>query len=74
MAREKGCQAIAVGHHQNDQAETILLNLKRGAGLRGLAGMRPKSANPMAPDSVPIVLCYARHAIILNITCATNGT
>ena len=39
-ARENGCQAIAVAHHQNDQAETILLNLKRGAGLRGLAGMR----------------------------------
>lgn len=66
MAREKGCQAIAVGHHQNDQAETILLNLKRGAGLRGLAGMRPKSANPMAPDSVPIVrplLCTTRDYI-----------
>ncbi|MBR2166643.1 MAG: tRNA lysidine(34) synthetase TilS [Paludibacteraceae bacterium] len=66
MAREKGCQAIAVAHHRNDQAETILLNLKRGAGLRGLAGMRPKSVNPMAPDSVPIVrplLCTTRDYI-----------
>ena len=65
-AREQGCQAIAVGHHQNDQAETLLLNLKRGTGLRGLAGMRPISANPMAPDSVPIVrplLCTTRRYI-----------
>lgn len=65
-ARENGCQAIAVAHHQNDQAETILLNLKRGAGLRGLAGMRAKSPNPMAPDSVPIVrplLCTTRDYI-----------
>jgi len=65
-ARSEGCQAIAVAHHQNDQAETILLNLKRGAGLRGLAGMRPISANPTAPDSMPIVrplLCTTRDYI-----------
>ena len=65
-ARQHGCQAIAVAHHQNDQAETLLMNLKRGAGLRGLAGMRPKSANPMAPDSVPVVrplLCTTRDYI-----------
>ena len=54
-ARTHGCQAVAVAHHQNDQAETVLLHLKRGTGLRGLAGMRPKSANPMAPESLPIV-------------------
>ena len=65
-ARAQGCQAIAVAHHRNDQAETILLNLKRGAGIRGLAGMRPKSANPMAPDGVPIIrplLCTTREYI-----------
>ncbi|MBQ5378972.1 MAG: tRNA lysidine(34) synthetase TilS [Paludibacteraceae bacterium] len=66
IARVHGCQAIAVAHHQNDQAETVLLNLKRGAGIRGLAGMRPVSANPMAPDSVPVVrplLCTTRDYI-----------
>ena len=65
-AQANGCQAVAVAHHQNDQAETLLLNLKRGAGLRGLAGMRPKSANPMAPDGVPVVrplLCTTRDYI-----------
>ena len=65
-ARAYGCQAVAVAHHQNDQAETILLNLKRGTGLRGLAGMRPKSTNPMAPNGVPVVrplLCTTRDYI-----------
>ena len=46
VAAETGCKAIAVAHHQNDQAETVLLNLKRGTGIRGLCGMRAKSRNP----------------------------
>ena len=63
MARKHQCQAVCVAHHQNDQAETILLNLKRGTGIRGLAGMRPISANPIVPESVPVVrplLCTTR--------------
>lgn len=46
VAAVTGCKAIAVAHHQNDQAETVLLNLKRGTGIRGLCGMRAKSGNP----------------------------
>ena len=66
IAQEQGCQAVAVAHHQNDQAETLLLNLKRGAGIRGLAGMRPISANPIVPQGLPIVrplLCTTRDYI-----------
>lgn len=45
VAKAEGCKAIAVAHHQNDQAETVLLNLKRGTGIRGLCGMRAKAEN-----------------------------
>ena len=52
-------QCIAVAHHKNDQAETLLLNLVRGTGIRGLAGMYPlrnKVARPL--------LCVTRDEIL----------
>jgi tRNA(Ile)-lysidine synthase len=39
LARKHGCTAIATGHTQTDQAETLLMRLLRGSGLRGLSAM-----------------------------------
>ncbi len=49
MRRELGCAHVAVAHHMEDQAETVLLNLVRGTGLRGLAGMRERNGNIVRP-------------------------
>jgi tRNA(Ile)-lysidine synthase len=40
VATDHGADAVALAHHQRDQAETVLLHLLRGAGLRGASGMR----------------------------------
>jgi tRNA(Ile)-lysidine synthase len=53
-----GTCAIAVAHHKDDNAETILLNLIRGTGIAGLQGIRPKSGDIVRP-----LLCVNRTEI-----------
>ena len=48
-AEEFGCKHIATAHHRDDQVETVLMNLFRGSGLKGLGGIRPVRDNIIRP-------------------------
>lgn len=49
VAEELGAAKIATGHHKNDNAETVLFNLFRGSGLKGLRGIPYKRDNIIRP-------------------------
>ncbi|MDR0995328.1 MAG: tRNA lysidine(34) synthetase TilS [Tannerella sp.] len=49
LREELGAQAIAVAHHRDDNAETMLLGLLRGSGIRGLRGMLPRQGKIVRP-------------------------
>ena len=48
-ARAEGCALIATGHHAGDNAETVLMNLVRGSGLKGLCGIPERRGNLIRP-------------------------
>jgi len=63
VREETGAGAIAVGHTRDDQAETLLMRLLRGAGATGLGGMRPRVGDvirPLLGVSRDEVLAYLR--------------
>lgn len=49
VASDLGGAKIATGHHKDDQAETILLHLLRGAGSAGISGIRPINHDIIRP-------------------------
>jgi len=58
VLESEGGDFVAVAHHQNDVAETLLMNLSRGSGLKGGSSIRPKRDNIIRP-----LLCVSRKEI-----------
>lgn len=49
IRRENGFSSIATAHNKNDIIETFFVNLSRGTGIKGLTGIKPKTAHIIRP-------------------------
>ena len=58
LRKDIGAVGICVAHHRDDSVETVLLNMIRGTGLRGLTGIQPRNGYVLRP-----LLCVSRDEI-----------
>ena len=75
LREEQGAEAIAVAHHRDDSIETMLLNLMRGTGIKGLAGIKPKNryiVRPLLEISKQDIMQYAAKRKLPFVTDSSN--
>ena len=75
-AEAEGCQFIATAHNADDNAETVLLNLIRGTGVKGLGGIPPtqgKIVRPLLGLTRPEILAYLEEHRIPHREDSTNA-
>lgn len=58
LRKDIGAAGICVAHHRDDSVETVILNLVRGTGVRGLTGIRSRNGYVLRP-----LLCVSRDEI-----------
>lgn len=75
-SEEVSAGAIAVAHHRDDNAETFFLNILRGTGITGLAGIKPRNGNiirPLLDVRRADIEDYLRNKGIGYVVDSTNG-
>jgi tRNA(Ile)-lysidine synthase len=74
-ARKHGFDKIALGHHKEDMAETVLINILRGSGPQGISGIPPKRdlfIRPLININRSDIECFLRAENIAHITDSSN--
>lgn len=74
-AKEHGFDRIALAHHGDDQAETVLMRIVRGSGLHGLSGIPPKRGpfiRPLLAVSKDDILKYCQEYSVPYVEDETN--
>ncbi len=62
LLTECDAEAVALGHHKDDNVETLLLNIVRGTGILGVRGIQPKNGHLVRP-----LLCLSHEEITAHL-------
>ena len=76
-AAELGCDRIATAHNAEDNAETVLMNLLRGSGARGLSGIPPvrgQIVRPLLPARRAEIEAYLAAHFLDHVEDSSNGS
>lgn len=75
LKKRYSAQAVLTGHHRDDNIETMFLNLFRGSGLNGVAGILPEGdrrVSPLLGESRESILAYLQMKELDYVTDSTN--
>ena len=81
IMRENGIPILATAHHAEDQAETVLLHIIRGSGIKGLCGIQPCRSfatdfylvRPLLNSKKEDILTFCKENDIAFVTDSTNS-
>ena len=79
IAKKWGASKVALGHHLDDQAETVLLNILRGTKAKGLCGIPARRPLAAGVEIIRPLLCITRAEVELylknnSLSCVTDQT
>lgn len=75
LRKDLGAEDICVAHHRDDNVETVIMNMVRGTGLKGMMGIQPRNGHvvrPLLAVDRKLIVCFLKDKGLEYVTDSTN--